>query len=299
MSTQRHPLFARIFAERPEAYPHALEAQFARILDRIGELWGRPELSAYFEDLLLDRRGGRQGFPDQVARDIFRLNATYETMLRNGEVQDPWAYEPEIVAQEHQRFAGEFSRAVERNDVARMVELLDRGMPVDIRLRDGWTPLMIATFNSCEDAAMLLLKRGAKVTVSDADGYTPLHWASLNGFARAVPEILRRGGEVDATTRFGITALIQAASRGHVQVMRCLLDRGARANHQEHEGWTALHKAIANGHLEAALLLLSRGANAALAHRSGLTAADIARSSKRASMQRLFEPGAHGSRPRD
>lgn len=59
----RHPLFARIFAERPADYPHALEQKFERILLRIGELWASDGMAAYFEDLMIDKRGGRQGFP--------------------------------------------------------------------------------------------------------------------------------------------------------------------------------------------------------------------------------------------
>lgn len=283
----RHPLFARIFAERPGDYPHALEQKFERILLRIGELWASNEMSAYFEDLLIDKRGGRQGFPADVARDIFRLHSTYEAMLRRGEIEDPWAHEAEQ-AVPAEFSTQDFGKAIETNDVGRIAALLDGGMPVDLRLANGWTPLMVATFNSCEEAALLLVRRGAKVSVSDDDGYTPLHWASLNGFAQVVPLLLKRGAPVDADTRYGFTPLMQAAGRGHVAVARCLIEHGAAVNHQDLEGWTALHKAVSNGHLETCLLLLSRGARADIPHKSGITATDIARNSKRSSLRRLF-----------
>lgn len=287
----KHPHFARIFADRPEAYPQALEERFERILNRIAELWGRPELPAYFEDLMIDKRGGRQGFPAEVARDIFRLHALYETMLQKGEIADPWAQEQAVEKLQAGFNLQEFGRAIEGNDVQRLAAMLNAGMPVDQRFENGWTALMVATFKSCEDAALLLIEHGANLSVADTERYTPLHWAALNGFARAVPVLVARGANVNADNVYGFTPLLQSASRGHVAVTRCLIDAGARVNHQDREGWTALHKAVSNGHLEVALMLLARGANPGLAHKSGLTAADIARQSKRPSMQRLFADG--------
>ncbi len=283
-----HSLFAALFADRPEAYPRALEDRFERILIRIAELWGSPALEAYFEDLMIDKRGGRQGFPQDVAHDIFCLYSTYEALRARGEIHSPWDNENASERLEQGHTLQDFNKAVETNDVRRMAAIIDGGMPVDLRLSNGWTPLMVATFNSCEEAALLLIERGASATVTDSEDYTPLHWAALNGFTRAVPLLIGHGARVNADNRYGFTPLLQAASRGHVGVARHLIDSGAWVNHQDREGWTPLHKAVSNGHLELALLLLSSGANPGLAHRSGLTAADIARESKFASMRRLF-----------
>src|SRR5215831_3607970 len=56
-----------------EQYPHALEDRFDRILSKIDELWDRPEIHEYFSDLIIDKRGGRQGFPEEVLADILML----------------------------------------------------------------------------------------------------------------------------------------------------------------------------------------------------------------------------------
>lgn len=289
MGEMRHPLFAKVFAANPEHYPFALERQYERILARVARLWATPEMHAYFEDLMIDKRGGRQGFPADVARDIFRLNMAYEALRSTGEVEDLWGQEPEQEANTAAFPVRDVVKALEGNDLSRIAALLDAGMPVDTPLDNGWTPLMVATFNASEETAILLIKRGASVFVTDADGYTPLHWAALNGFEKVVSLLLMRRANVDAPTRYGITPLMQAAGKGHAHVVRHLITHGARVNHQDHEGWSALHKSVSNGHLEVSLLLLSKGGNPRLAHRSGVTPVDIANQSKRPSIQRLFQ----------
>ncbi|HSQ79870.1 MAG TPA: hypothetical protein VLU54_01820 [Casimicrobiaceae bacterium] len=58
----------------PEVSPHSLAMRFPRIVNLIASLWddrhGAPKL---FEDLLVDRRGGRAGFPPAVRHDLLRL----------------------------------------------------------------------------------------------------------------------------------------------------------------------------------------------------------------------------------
>jgi hypothetical protein len=55
-------------------YPKKLEERFPRILRKVVELWGRPELDAYFNELMVSERHDRQGFPADVAMEIFQLS---------------------------------------------------------------------------------------------------------------------------------------------------------------------------------------------------------------------------------
>ena len=67
-----------------EHYPHALAEQFPRIVNKIILLWGEPEAELYFSELLMDSRGGtRQGFPPEVASDIFNLSMYHANLLSN------------------------------------------------------------------------------------------------------------------------------------------------------------------------------------------------------------------------
>jgi len=63
----------------PEAVrPNALAASHPRVVNRMCQFWRRPtEMDRYFEDLLTDRRGGRQGFPFNIANEIASLSEYY------------------------------------------------------------------------------------------------------------------------------------------------------------------------------------------------------------------------------
>ena len=54
-----------------EARPVALVTRYARIVNALAQQWSDPPAcSAYFDALLIDRRGNRQGFPPAVQVDI-------------------------------------------------------------------------------------------------------------------------------------------------------------------------------------------------------------------------------------
>jgi hypothetical protein len=56
-----------------DRYPHKLEARFPHVIDRMVALWGSAELRPFLDALMLADRPGRQGFPPEVATEIFRL----------------------------------------------------------------------------------------------------------------------------------------------------------------------------------------------------------------------------------
>jgi hypothetical protein len=54
-----------------EARPVALATRYARIVNNLAQEWNDPAAcGAYFDALLVDRRGSRQGFPAAVQGDI-------------------------------------------------------------------------------------------------------------------------------------------------------------------------------------------------------------------------------------
>jgi hypothetical protein len=59
--------------------PKALPEQFARIANRLSSLWKHPdELIEYIDELLVDTRGGRSGFPMTIASELATLKDYYE-----------------------------------------------------------------------------------------------------------------------------------------------------------------------------------------------------------------------------
>ncbi|MGC1519161.1 MAG: hypothetical protein WA787_10375, partial [Azonexus sp.] len=57
-----------------------LEQGFPRILAKIVALWGKPSLEDFLSGLMVSDRPGRQGFPPDVAMEIFRLSMLHGTL---------------------------------------------------------------------------------------------------------------------------------------------------------------------------------------------------------------------------
>ena len=56
--------------------------QFPRIANLLAANWNEPiAFHGYMNNLLVDRRGGRQGFPSDIKNELIKLRTAYE--LRN------------------------------------------------------------------------------------------------------------------------------------------------------------------------------------------------------------------------
>jgi hypothetical protein len=78
-SSDLTPLAFKWMASLPrEARPHSLARQFPRIANRLAEIWKRPlQCERYIDDLMIDLRGARQGFPPAVAAEIAALKVHF------------------------------------------------------------------------------------------------------------------------------------------------------------------------------------------------------------------------------
>jgi hypothetical protein len=73
----------------PEVRPDALCSQFPRIANRFAHCWRDHGLTDYlFDDLLIDRRGSRQGFPPAVDAELRSLRTFHEARSTHA-VVDP------------------------------------------------------------------------------------------------------------------------------------------------------------------------------------------------------------------
>ncbi|OGA00680.1 MAG: hypothetical protein A2Z64_13215 [Betaproteobacteria bacterium RIFCSPLOWO2_02_67_12] len=274
--TMNNARLAEVYRDTPDKYPHLLELRYARVLNRIAELWLSPQLDHYFEELLVDRRGGRQGFPAEIMSELMALYAKHTSIVAANakDPLDPWGFE--AMRKELQEMGVDCTQrrmlqAVEKGDVRILEKLIRAGMDVNHIGDGGWTPLMVAAFNGQEQAALMLIEAGATVNARDKSGYSPLHWAAMNGYVQAAAVLMRKGALVNLQNNFGWTPLLHAAGRGHHLVVKALLENDAHPDLTEKEGWTPLHKAAVNGHVKAVEALLDAGANQNLKHKDGAT----------------------------
>lgn len=284
-----NPRLLNILDNREQNYPHALEQQYPRVLDRIMELWDSTDIDAYFTDLMVSNRPDRKGFPPQVASDIMYLSSVHGRQHVREEVshlgnaprtiqqeQAPRTIQQEIEQQGVPYSPQGFLKACESGKSGMVALFLNSGMNVDTCDDRQWTPLMISAFNGNQEMAALLIKSGAYIHHKDTAGYTPLHWAAFNGFTKVVKLLLDKQADVNARSNHGWSALLQAATRGHLSVSMMLIEKGADVNAASNDGWTPLHKATANGHFAEVMLLLEKGANPGAKYGDGATALDLA-----------------------
>ncbi len=83
------PTFAWAATLPIEIQPRTLMYKFPRIANLVAAMWQDPNsLRRYVDDLLVDRRGNRQGFPVEVLRELFKLRAHYDELHPGDAV--PW-----------------------------------------------------------------------------------------------------------------------------------------------------------------------------------------------------------------
>ena len=70
---------SRMLGEGSNLYPHQTEEKYPHIVEKIAMLWGTIGMSRYFNDLLFDDRGDREGFPAGVMTEIFALSNLHES----------------------------------------------------------------------------------------------------------------------------------------------------------------------------------------------------------------------------
>jgi ankyrin len=112
--------------------------------------------------------------------------------------------------------------------------LLERDMDVDVRRKDHWTPLHLASYFGNAEIVRLLLDHGADLEAAEGKmGEKPFHQVSYGKYR---------------------------SQEGGIRVAQLLLNRGAYVNTRRKDHWTPLHLASYFGNVEIARLLLDRGA---------------------------------------
>ncbi|MCP4451593.1 MAG: hypothetical protein GY809_09045 [Planctomycetes bacterium] len=176
------------------------------------------------------------------------------------------------------------------SDIVQIRTLIEAGADVNVRNRNGVTPLMMASKMGCVEVVKLLLKakadvnarqsngwsalfdavaenyvevvqclteNGADINTRDSRGRTVLGFAAYLGYDAIVRILLENGAEVDIRyRRTQETPLIAACQEGRAGVVKLLLDHGADVNAQRTDGENALHMATWNEHADVVRILL-------------------------------------------
>jgi len=241
-SDARYPLFADLGAR----YPVFLAQRYGRILTRMVKIWDSAEIHDYFSDLLIDKRGGRKGFPQEALDEIVMLREFKELET--------------------------FRHAEKKEDAIRT--LSQRGIHLKTenfyRALDDGNPELVDLF----------LRAKFDIHVTDEQGTPPLLYALKKGHTVVAKILLDAGAEVNARDQLGLTPLLVAcgkATQGYRSIAEGLILKGAIVNVRDSLGYTPLLLALTGGNLDIAKLLIQRGANVTATTRQGESALVLAR----------------------
>lgn len=294
----------RILGGDTHHYPYATEQKYPRIFATLMLLWDTPEMTSYFDKLMVDERGDRAGFPPDVAAEIVHLSLIHAAQHQKSIKNDVWSPEarifthfdplasiktemtwpsiPQNIFLNIQALGiactpeGLFRAAETGNQTA--IELfLSAGVPLETRNAGGWTILMSAIYNNHQSLALCLLEAGAKSESFEEGGNTALHWAAFAGRLECCQLLVAYHAQIDARSNFGWTPLYQAVARNHIKVASFLIAKNADINTSGKDKQTPLHKAAAGGSIELIKLLLNYGADAQRINQLGETPLVVAR----------------------
>jgi ankyrin repeat protein len=183
--------------------------------------------------------------------------------------------------------------AAREGEVARVRDLLARGVSASAVDGSGSSALMAAAANGHLECVHALLRDGAGFNARDPSGRTALMSACANRQVEILRTLLAAKAEVNAQDAEGKTGLMLAASAGSADVVQALLESGADVRAASSTGETALIAAIRGGYAEIVRSLIRAGADVNAHDQNGESALKMALKFNRVEVVRtLREAGA-------
>lgn len=171
-----------------------------------------------------------------------------------------------------------FFLAAEQGNSKKINTLLEHGVNINSKDKQGRTAIMIATYANYPEIVKTLIEKGADIDIQDNIKNNPFLYAGAEGYLDILKLTIKAGADPSLLNRYGGTALIPASEHGYVEVVRELLEyTDVDVNHVNNLGWTALMEAIVLGdggekQQETIELLINHGADVNIPDSEGVTA---------------------------
>ena len=142
-----------------------------------------------------------------------------------------------------------------------VTEIVQRLVDAGAVNRKGQTPFLVSIKAGANKVVSeVLLKGGSSVHVADKDGNAALHIAVR--LPSILKEIIKKGGDVNAVNVRGSTPLHEAAYNGYPpDATRILLKAGGNVHSRDEQGNTPLHIAVSRGYDDIAEFLAKNGSD--------------------------------------
>jgi ankyrin repeat protein len=132
-----------------------------------------------------------------------------------------------------------FMKAVKEREVNTAIELADKPGSTVVNARDGDTgeaAVHIVTRRGDLGWLGLLYQKGANLNLKDREGNTPLILASLTRWSEGVTTLIRLKAQVNLQNRLGETALLKVVQARDYALAKALLDAGANPDLADNSG---------------------------------------------------------------
>lgn len=293
--------FRQLFNKAPDKFPTGLESRYPRLLAQILAKWDYPrEFEAYVNELVVDQRGTRQGFPQEILREILFVAALFEKWRaerkRKASPSALMALSPTLVdgldkaqktlTPELIRSLTQMKIKMQRDDTSGLADVVP---VINQRDKDGMTLLMHAASFGAEKCLLMLLQAGANPHMADPGGNRSLHWAVTMNRLRAAEILMYFGADPNARNAMGIVPMSLAAIKPDPALASRLNDYGADLNQPDGRGDFPLHKAVMAGAADSVRFLLAGGASKEMKNREGKTPLELNHSQHAAAVTQAFQ----------
>jgi len=136
-------------------------------------------------------------------------------------------------------------RAVRKNNLNQVKELISQGYDINLPDKNGDTALILAAYEGKTEILKLLLEAGADVTVLDPGmKATALHAAAYAGRTEAAKLLIEYKIDINKQGPYnGYTALHDAIWQNNIETAKVIIDAGADLNIKSNNGKTPLEMA--------------------------------------------------------
>ena len=135
-----------------------------------------------------------------------------------------------------------FIKAVKDRDVNKAIELADKPGTTVVNTRDndtGETGIHIVTRRGDLGWLGLLFQKGANLNLKDREGNTPLMLATISRWSEGVATLIRLKAQVNIQNRLGETPILKAVQARDLALVKALIDAGANPDLADNSGISA------------------------------------------------------------
>lgn len=160
-----------------------------------------------------------------------------------------------------QRYDGQTAVFSAIGYLSTLTYLLELGVDVNHRRKDGMTLLHCAAAVGSEPSLPILLDHGADVAALNAEGRSVLHSACISGNVNVANFIAERVPNIHIEAQNKGTALFSAVASHNTGIIGAMIQKGLNVRHRDDLGLTPLHVAVLDGQNEVVNLLVNAGAD--------------------------------------